>query len=141
MVQLQSVWAHAEAVAQDEVDEVAEAQAVPLADVAVTQPRSESHAAMMFVKPPMPAVVVEPEAPTTAIVPDLSGKSVRAARKQLKALGLRMVVRDRYNDKISRDEWGAYKIRRQKTEAGTEVELGSRVRLKARMRRSFAKGY
>ena len=61
---------------------------------------------------------------------------------QLKALGLKISVRDSYNERLPRDIWSEFKVRRQKIEAGTEVTPGTRVRVKARYRsRGYAQGY
>ncbi|MCA9712550.1 MAG: PASTA domain-containing protein [Myxococcales bacterium] len=74
-------------------------------------------------------------------VPDLAGMSLYKARKELKALGLKMSVRDAYNDRLPREYWTGYKVRSQKVEPGTEVEPGSRIGVKARLKRSYAMGY
>lgn len=87
------------------------------------------------------AMPVEPPVPTLVAVPDLAGMTLRKAKKQLAALGLKMSVRDEYGDRIPREIWQAYKVRSQKIEAGAEVEPGSTVKIKARMRASYAMGY
>jgi PASTA domain len=87
------------------------------------------------------AMPTEPPVPTLVAVPDIEGMSLRKARKQLKALGLKLSVRDGYNEKIPREYWGEYRVRTQKTEAGTEVEPGATVKVKARMLQRYAMGY
>ncbi|MEM9458925.1 MAG: PASTA domain-containing protein [Myxococcota bacterium] len=82
-----------------------------------------------------------PVAPALVIVPNLRGMSLRKARRTLKEVGLKISVRDSYGDKIPREYWSEYRVRRQKTEAGAEVEPGSRVRVKARERIRAASGY
>jgi len=81
-----------------------------------------------------------PEVAALVAVPDLSGLSLRKARKQLKEVGLKMSARDG-SYRIPWQEWGYYKVRKQKTEAGTMVEPGTRVRVKAREKISYGQGY
>lgn len=121
------------------VDEIAPTPAptpaperLAMADVAAVEAAAVDAAAALPVEPPVPALVA---------VPDLEGMTLRKAKKQLAALGLKMSVRDEYGDRIPRDIWQAYKVRSQKLEAGTEVEPGSTVKIKARMRASYAMGY
>jgi len=87
------------------------------------------------------SAAIVPDVPVLVAVPDLSGLSVRKARRILKDAGLKIAVRDGYGYRVPREEWNAYKVRGQKLDAGTEVELGSRVRVKARMKRRYAMGY
>jgi hypothetical protein len=89
-------------------------------------------AAAMPIAPPVPALVA---------VPDIEGMSLRKAKKQLAAVGLKLSVRDEYGDKIPRSYWSSYKVRKQKLDAGTEVEAGSTVKVKARVRMTYAMGY
>lgn len=85
---------------------------------------------------------VVPDVVALVTVPDLKGLNLRKARKRLKAVGLKMSVRDSYNERLPREYWSDYKVRRQKIEAGTEVQPGTRVRVKARFKKPrFAKGY
>lgn len=83
----------------------------------------------------------EPPAPALVAVPDIEGMSLRKARKQLAAAGLKMSVRDGYNEKIPREYWGEYRVRTQKIAADTEVEPGATVQVKARMIQRYAQGY
>lgn len=89
-------------------------------------------ASAMPVAPPVPALVA---------MPDIEGMSLRKARKELKALGLKLSVRDEYGEKVPREYWSGYKVRKQKLEAGTEVAPGSTVKVKARMRADYLMGY
>ncbi len=82
-----------------------------------------------------------PEGPALITVPDLSGMKVGLAVKTLRGLGLRVSIQDEYGDRVYVEEWQAYKVRKQRIEPGTKVEAGSRVRLDAKYRRRFAKGY
>lgn len=97
-----------------------------MADVAAVE------AAAMPIAPPAPALVA---------VPDIEGMSLRKAKKQLAAVGLKLAVRDEYGEKIPREYWGEYKVRKQRVDAGTEVEAGATVKVKARVRMSYAMGY
>jgi len=87
------------------------------------------------------AMPIAPPAPALVAVPDISGMSLRKAKKQLAAVGLKLSVRDEYGEKIPREFWSEYKVRKQKLDAGTEVEAGSTVKVKARMRMRYAQGY
>ena len=85
----------------------------------------------------------QPTEPTITLVtvPDLDGLSLYKARKQLKALGLKLSVRDEYKEKLPREYWGGYRVRKQKIEPGAEVKPGTTVRVRARMKRSYSMGY
>jgi hypothetical protein len=87
------------------------------------------------------AMPVPPPAPALVAVPDIEGMSLRKAKKQLAAVGLELSVRDEYGDKIPREYWNQYKVRKQKLDAGTELAAGSTVKVKARMRMRYAQGY
>jgi len=80
-------------------------------------------------------------APALVVVPDLTGMRLRSARRELRALGLRIRVRDSYNDTIPRDYWSDYKVRKQRIEPGTEVTPGAKIRLVARERYRVSQGY
>lgn len=87
------------------------------------------------------AMPVAPPAPALVAVPDIEGMSLRKAKKALAAAGLKLSVRDEYGWKIPREYWSDYKVRSQKIDAGAEVEAGSTVKVKARMKMSAAMGY
>jgi len=87
------------------------------------------------------AMPIAPPAPVLVAVPDIEGMSLRKAKKQLAAVGLKLAVRDEYGEKIPREYWGEYKVRKQKLDAGTEVEAGATVKVKARVRMNYAMGY
>jgi hypothetical protein len=87
------------------------------------------------------AMPIAPPAPALVAVPDIEGMSLRKAKKQLAAAGLKLSVRDEYGEKIPREYWSQYKVRTQRLDAGTEVEAGSTVKVKARMRMRYAQGY
>jgi beta-lactam-binding protein with PASTA domain len=87
------------------------------------------------------ALPVAPPAPALVAVPDIEGMSLRKAKKQLAAVGLKLSVRDEYGDKIPREYWSEYKVRKQKLDPGTELAAGSTVKVKARMRMRYAQGY
>jgi hypothetical protein len=122
------------------------AGAAPVAGIAgVVPPAADTRLAMATVADGTMAAAAdmptEPPAPAMVAVPDLKGKSLRKAKKQLAAMGLTLSVRDEYNQKIPREYWGEYRVRGQKIEAGTEVEAGSTVRVKAKMLQRYAQGY
>ena len=87
------------------------------------------------------AMPIAPPAPVLVAVPDIEGMSLRKAKKQLAAVGLKLAVRDEYGEKIPREYWGEYKVRKQRVDAGTEVEAGATVKVKARVRMNYAMGY
>jgi hypothetical protein len=87
------------------------------------------------------AMPIAPPAPALVAVPDIEGMSLRKAKKQLAAVGLKLSVRDEYGEKIPREYWSEYKVRKQRLDAGAEVEAGSTVKVKARMRMRYAQGY
>ncbi|PCC73465.1 PASTA domain-containing protein [Nannocystis exedens] len=87
------------------------------------------------------ALPVAPPAPALVIVPSIEGLSLHKARKQLAAVGLKLAVRDEYGEKIERAYWSEYEVRKQKVDAGAEVEPGSTVKVKARVRLRYASGY
>ncbi|MEX1364236.1 MAG: PASTA domain-containing protein [Nannocystaceae bacterium] len=87
------------------------------------------------------AEAIDPPAPALVMVPDISGMRLDRARRELKAVGLRLVARDTWGDRIERSWYRDYKVRTQKVAAGTEVEPGSRVRVKARERYVASQGY
>lgn len=87
------------------------------------------------------AMPIAPPAPALVAVPDIEGMSLRKAKRQLAAVGLKLSVRDDYGEKIPREYWSEYKVRKQRLDAGTEVEAGSTVKVKARMRMRYAQGY
>lgn len=87
------------------------------------------------------AMPVAPPAPALVAVPDIEGMSLRKAKKQLAAVGLKLAVRDEYGEKIPREYWSEYKVRKQKLDAGTEIAAGSTVKVKARYRMRYAQGY
>lgn len=84
------------------------------------------------------AMPIAPPAPALVAVPDIEGMSLRKAKKQLAAVGLKLAVRDAYGEKVPREYWYEYKVRTQKIDAGTEVAPGSTVKVKARLRATYA---
>ncbi|MCX4247778.1 PASTA domain-containing protein [Paraliomyxa miuraensis] len=149
-----------------EADEAAElAQSAVPAAIETSEPAADPKpmpAALAKAETAEPAVAAEPvvlakadakalgtetaEMPTDpeadlVVVPDLEGMTLRKARRELKAAGLKLSVRDEWGYKVARDEYAYYKVRSQKIEAGTKVEAGSWVRVKARERYEVFQGY
>ena len=142
-----------------EVDAEAEAEDVAENDVLTVNPLPPSGPAAASVEPAASpatgqlalatvagadaeaAMPIAPPAPALVAVPDIEGMSLRKAKKQLAAVGLKLSVRDEYGEKIPREYWSEYKVRKQRLDAGTEVEAGSTVKVKARMRMRYAQGY
>jgi len=84
--------------------------------------------------------LANPESGSFAM-PDLAGMKLRQARRELKAAGLRLVVRDEYGGTIDPDDVSRYVVRGQTIEPGTVVAPGSWVRLVVGERWRSAQGY
>lgn len=78
----------------------------------------------------VPAIIA-PDAPAGVVVPDFATLRVPAARRQARALGLHLVVRDTYGQAIDPYDAPRYVVLRQRTEPGAQVPAGSTVRLVA----------
>ncbi|MEM6993062.1 MAG: PASTA domain-containing protein [Myxococcota bacterium] len=157
LIQLQNVWAHAEpagdtveleadetAVAPSGDERVAQAappESTPVVVATIANPVPQVDDTGVEAHEPTPADARPPEGPPRITVPDLTGTKIDVAVKTLRGLGLRVSIRDEYGDRVYVEEWQAYKVREQQIEPGTEVEPGSRVRLNAKYRPRFAKGY
>ncbi len=157
----------AEELAEEAAEEAAEQEAAEQAPVvqAAPAPKSPSPAAAADTAPakaePAPMIAkaevtvdavadaaaaaeteaeIIPDTPALVAVPDLAKMGLRKARKQLKEAGLKLVARDG-SYRISRDEYRYYRVRKQQVAPGTMVEPGTRIKVKARMRYSYAQGY
>lgn len=119
-------------VALNTVPEASTIAAPAPADERLAMAAIDAAEAMMPIGPPLPPPVA---------VPNIEGMDLRNAREQLAAVGLKLAVRDTYGDKVPRDEWSDYQVRRQQVEAGTEVAPGSTVKVKAAYRNGHAMGY
>lgn len=115
--------------------------AMMLADASIPAATAAPAAAAVAVVAVEADAEILPQGPALVVVPDLEGMNLRQARKTLKAVGLKLSARDTYNDKIPRDEWWDYEVRRQKIEPGAEVVPGTWVRVKARFEAPAVMGY
>jgi hypothetical protein len=97
--------------------------------------------------PPLPALAASTEeapAPATEpgraepaqaaplLVPDFTGKRLSVARREARALGLKLVARDAYGERISADVAAYYRVRKQLTAAGTPLSPGDVVQVRVR---------
>jgi len=146
LVYVETVSAHGEVETTDEdwSDMGVETTAIALPKATVSIPFAPTVAAVTdssAIETETEIQTFEVLAPTLVVVPDLTGMRLRTARRELRALGLRMRVRDSYNDTIPRDYWSEYKVRKQRIEPGTEVIPGAKIRLVARERYRVSQGY
>jgi beta-lactam-binding protein with PASTA domain len=80
--------------------------------------------------------------PTVGIlIPNVVGMRLHQARRAMKKAGLKVVIRDEFNERIAPEDRSLFKVRHQSLEAGTRVEPGGWVRLNARPRNFVAMGY
>jgi hypothetical protein len=86
---------------------------------------------------PLPQGMTAPEG---TLVPDFEGMDLRDAFERADALGLSLVARDRWGDRVGRRYASDYEVRRQRTAAGDLVEDGARIHLRVRMDR-LLQGY
>jgi hypothetical protein len=91
---------------------------------------------------PAPAAATA-AAPTRALVtvPDWKGKRVSVARRDARKLGFHLLAFDETGAFIDADEASSYRVRRQITKAGTALEPGASVEVRAREIVDAAAGY
>jgi hypothetical protein len=70
--------------------------------------------------------------PAALSMPDFTGKRLSTARKEAKALGLKLVARDAYGDRIEPDFAAFYRVRKQLTQVGAHVKPGDIVHVRVR---------
>jgi hypothetical protein len=75
------------------------------------------------------------------VVPDWKGKRLSVARREARKLGLTVTALDGSGEGILAEEASSYRVRKQLTSAGTEVEPGTDVELRVRMVVDAAMGY
>ena len=78
---------------------------------------------------------------TGLVVPDWKGKRLSVARREARKLGFNMKAFDETGEAIPADEAWSYRVRRQLTKAGTEVEPGAQVEVRVRASLDAAEGY
>jgi hypothetical protein len=111
--------------------------------------------------PPLPAVLVatvepaldeaaaaQPEAAeakpaqaTAVVVPDFTGKRLGAVRREAKKLGLKIAARDGYGERVPAELAPYYRVKKQLTETGSTVPVGSTVQVRVREVEGHASGY
>jgi len=87
----------------------------------------------------------EPQAAAPAarevVAPELEGKRLSIAQREARKLGLRVVARDEYGDRVPADAGRYYRVRRQLTEAGSQLEPGATIQLRVREIAALTTGY
>jgi beta-lactam-binding protein with PASTA domain len=78
---------------------------------------------------------------STVTVPDWKGKRLSVARREARRLGLTVTALDGGGAPVPPEEASEYRVRKQSTTAGTEVEPGTDVELRVRMIVDTAMGY
>jgi beta-lactam-binding protein with PASTA domain len=66
------------------------------------------------------------------IVPDWKGKRLSVARREARKLGFNVKAIDEAGEPVPASEASAYRVRRQLTQAGTEVQPGADVEVRVR---------
>ena len=89
----------------------------------------------------MPVVPAVPAAADALVAPDFTGKRLSIARREARKLGLKLVARDEYGNRVPPESAQYYRVRKQKTEAGTELAEGDTIELRVREVAAFASGY
>ena len=70
--------------------------------------------------------------PAALVVPDWKGKRLSVARREARKLGFSVKAVDESGEPVSASEASAYRVRRQLTQAGTEVQPGADVEVRVR---------
>ena len=78
------------------------------------------------------ATVTVTDRPATLIVPDWKGKRLSVARREARKLGFNVKAVDDSGERVAASEASAYRVRRQLTQAGTEVQPGADVEVRVR---------
>jgi len=78
---------------------------------------------------------------STVAVPDWKGKRLSVVRREARKLGLIVTAIDGAGAPVPSEEASDYRVRKQLTTAGTEVEPGTDVELRVRMVVDAAMGY
>lgn len=91
-----------------------------------------------------PAAAPAPDANADAhavSVPDFTTKRLSTARREARALGLKLVARDMYGGRVHPDLARYYRVRKQFTAPGSNVAPGGTIEVRVREMASFAAGY
>jgi hypothetical protein len=81
------------------------------------------------------------ERPVGLVVPDWKGKRLSVARREARKLGFNVKAIDENGDPVGAAEASSYRVRRQVTQAGTEVQPGDDVEVRVREIVGAAEGY
>ena len=109
------------------------------------QPPSVAAGARVKAEPsrgaPSAAAPAEEPSTNTVRVPDFTGKRYGQARREAKKLGLKLVARDEYGERVPAELGPYYRVRKQSVEPETALPPGSKVEVRVRATESFASGY
>jgi hypothetical protein len=103
-----------------------------------TQP---SNAQAASVAPQAPGVSGTPAQTADVVLPDFTGKRLSLARREAKKLGLKLIARDAYGERIPADMGPYYRVHKQLSAQGTELAPGSSVEVRVRPSGGWAEGY
>lgn len=89
------------------------------------------------------ALVTTPKSEGAGAVtlPDWKGKRLSVVRREARKLGLRVTAKDGIGDTIAADEASSWRVHKQLTDAGSEVEPGTTVQVRVNMITDAAMGY
>jgi hypothetical protein len=79
-----------------------------------------------------PAAATVTDRPAALVVPDWKGKRLSVARREARKLGFNVKAVDESGEPVAASEASAYRVRRQLTPAGTEVQPGDDVEVRVR---------
>jgi len=79
-----------------------------------------------------PAAATGTDRPAALIVPDWKGKRLSVARREARKMGFNVKAVDESGEPVPASEASAYRVRRQLTQAGTEVQPGDDVEVRVR---------
>jgi hypothetical protein len=91
--------------------------------------------------PAAAAPKVEAPAPAALQLPDFKGKRLSLVRREAKKLGLKVIARDEYGQRVSADLAQYYRVRKQLMAAGKPLVAGSTLEVKVREVVDYASGY
>jgi hypothetical protein len=124
--------------------ELARAELALTPEVAQESPRFVAAATVGSTLPrdvPARSATTSRAEPAPLVVPDFTGKRLSVARREARALGLKLVARDAYGDRILPEFAGYYRVKKQLTQVGTRLAPGDTVQVRVRELPGAALGY
>lgn len=83
----------------------------------------------------------EPSEPKGIEVPDFKGKRLSQVMRKAKELGLRVLARDEYGNRITAQDAVYYRVQKQLTAAGSELLPKGQIAVRVREMVEYAAGY